>query len=159
MKLLLLSTLFAFGAASASELLRLPVPVQVTEGTSPYRECATTGFNADGSVAGTCRVALAYPCSGRGCQPVRYTYTYVASWGLDGYSIGATECSIIRRHFPQPATVTYLNGYTADTCPLINFNPTGTVVVIDGVPYAYVSTDALGDEVVNSNYAGYLYLP
>jgi hypothetical protein len=61
---------------------------------------------------------------------------------------------------PQADSITYLNGHGAADCTSVNFNPTGIVVVIGSVPYYYVTTDAVsGAELVNSNAAGFLYLP
>lgn len=136
--------------------VQLPVP----EGMPGNQHlCATSGFNGDGTVAGACHGVVSSACSGRGCQPVTNTYTYVAAWDLDGNMVRSAACSVIRHHSPQPNATTYLNGYTAATCPGLVFNPTGTQVVVEDYPYYYVSTNAVGDEALNTNYAGFLYLP
>jgi hypothetical protein len=79
---------------------------------------------------------------------------------LAGNPMTADACSQLRHHLPQADSITYLNGHSAADCMSVNFNPTGIVVVIDSVPYYYVTTDAVSDaELVNSNAAGFLYLP
>jgi len=160
MKGLMLGLLCLIGAtASADTLLQLPVPTNAKTIAGPaYAHCATAGFNADGTVRGNCQATHSAACSGRGCQPVRMVYNFVASWGSDGYSLTSIQCSVTRRHVPQLPVTTYTPGYDAATCPEPNYNPTGTVVVINGVPYFYVSTDTNGNEVVNSNYAGFLFI-
>ena len=150
-----LMVMFSAGAP-AQQLTRLFPPAPIV--ARAYSTCIGSSFNADSSVAGVCRTAYAYPCSGRGCQPLRVTSLYVASWDVFGTPVSAILCSVTKRHLPQPPIVTYYNGYTS--CPAMNFNPTGTVVVIYGVPYFYVATDPLtGAELVNSNVVGYLVLP
>ncbi len=160
MKLLLLSTLFAFGAASASEVLQLPVPEDVKAIVGPaYAHCAAAAFTDGRLINGDCQTVHASACSGRGCQPVRYVYNFVVTWDASGYVASDTQCSVTRRHLPQAPVTTYAPGFDATNCHGPVYNPTGTVVTIDGVPYFYVSTFEDGSELVNSNVAGFLYLP
>ncbi len=147
-------------SAHADELIRLPLPPAVVAIAGPaYAHCTAAGFNTDGSIHGACETVHASACSGRGCQPVRYVYDFVANWSLDGFVQSAIQCSVTRRHVPQPPVITYTPGYDASNCPAPVYNPTGTVVEIYGVPYFYVSTDSNGNELVNSNVAGFVYLP
>lgn len=144
------------GSAQADTFTRLVQPSIA----SPYTHCVGNAFNADSSIVGVCTKTLSYPCSGRGCQPVRYVYDYIASWDAFGTPLAVEECSVTRRHIPQAPVTTYLNGHSAADCFDLVYNPTGTVVVIDGVPLWYVATDPVtGNALVNDNVGGYLYQP
>lgn len=159
--------LMGMGAAHAADLVQLTQPALVGIGQAPRTACVGGSFNADGSIVGSCRTVIAGACSGRGCQPVMMTTNYVASWDANGNATGVSACSTVRHHLPQVDMVTYLNGHSAADCHGVTFNPTGTTVGIPYGPYAweveyfyYVSTDTTtGAELVNSNTAGYLYLP
>lgn len=148
-------------AARAETFIQLPLPASLNGvGQSGTKACAGTGFNADGTVVGVCKTQYAGACSGRGCQPVVSITTYVANWDVNGDNGTAVVCSVTRHHLPQVDTTQYVPGYDATTCPRINLDPTKTVVTINGVPFYYVTTDAVsGAELVNSNFWGFLYLP
>jgi hypothetical protein len=146
--------------AYADTLIQLPIPpALIGVGYAPRTACAGAAFNDDNSVRGACHTVTSAPCSGRGCQPVTYTTDYIAVWDALGNPLVATACAVIRHHLPQADQITYLNGFTAGDCFGVRFNPTGTVVMVDGAPYYYVATSVTGAELVNSNVAGYLYLP
>lgn len=143
--------------ALADSLTGLPVPPGV-EGMAGRKSCVVVSFNAGHSIDGVCTGVTSPACSGRGCNPATFTAVYIATWDAEGNVVSAVECSYTRHHTPQVDTVTYFNGYTS--CPAKAYNPTGTVVVLDGIPFWYVATDpATGDELVNSNVGGYLYSP
>ncbi len=155
---LAITAALAFSAAQASDLVQLTQPTLSGVGIAGRTACVGSAFNSDNSVVGACRTVTASACSGRGCQPVTYTTTYVANWDALGEPTGTAACSLTRHHLPQADQVTFLNGYTS--CPSVVFDPTQTVVVIGGFPMYYVTTDAAtGAELVNNNVAGYLYLP
>jgi hypothetical protein len=144
--------------ATANSLIQLPIPGAVV-GQPGRTLCAGGGFNADHSISGACTSATSTACSGRGCNPVTTTITYVAAWDAEGNAISATACSSTRHHVPQADVTTYENGYDATTCLGLSFFGTHTVVVIDGIPFYYVATDSVtGAESVNSNVAGFLVL-
>ena len=145
--------------AMADSLIQLPIPAGVV-GQEGRTSCVGNGFNADHSVFGACNSVTSSACSGRGCNPVTYTTTYVAAWDADGVPLSAIACSVTRHHSPQPNVTTYENGYDETSCPGVNLFGTHTVVVVDGTPFYYVATDPVtGAELVNSNAAGFLVLP
>lgn len=156
----LIASLAFTGLASSAELVQLPIPAPADiAGQDAQRHCAAIGFNADSTIAGACRTATSTACSGRGCQPVTTITGYVAAWDAAGNPVSATACSVTRHHLPQADMTTYAPGYGPLNCPPVKYQ-TPTVVSIDGVPYWYVSTDpASGAELVNSNSAGFVYLP
>lgn len=163
MKALFFSLMAFAGIASAQTAgdphinrLLAPPGVAVLPG---HTACVGSAFNADGSIVGACRVIHASACSGRGCQPVTLTTTYVANWDVTGAGTSAVACKVVRHHLPQIDVITYADGYDASTCPNLNLNPTGTVVIIDGVPLAYVSTGPSGQELVNDSVGGFLWTP
>lgn len=148
------------GAVHAGDLIQLPIPAEVPRVTYPSAPaCAASAFNDDKSIRGACRSVRATACSGRGCQPVKYTTTYVAVWSAQGEPLVATACSLLRHHLPQADELSYYPGFDASTCPPLNFNPTGTTVTLNGKAFYYVTTNSVGSELVNSDYAGFLYLP
>jgi hypothetical protein len=145
--------------AMADSLIQLPIPGGVV-GQEGRTSCVGSGFNADHSVFGACNSAISSACSGRGCNPVTNTTTYVAAWDADGVPISAIACSVTRHHSPQPNVTTYENGFDGTSCLDLNFFGTHTVLVVDGTPFYYVATDPVtGAELVNSNVAGLLVLP
>jgi hypothetical protein len=141
----------------ADAIVELPIPTGVE--SQPGRVgCVGSGFNADHSIFGMCSGTISQACSGRGCNPATTTTYYIAAWDQFGNPVSAKACESIRHHLPQANVTTYLNGHTS--CPVMDFDPTKTVVVIDWVPYYYVATDPTsGAELLNSNAAGFLYLP
>jgi hypothetical protein len=162
MKMLLsLAALTLAATAHAGTLLRLPLPpTLLTVGQSGTKSCAGVGFNADGSVHGSCHTKVASACSGRGCQPLTMITTYAVLWDAEANVVSEVTCSVTRHHLPQTDTTTYAPGFDATRCPAVNLFGTGTSVVINGTPYYYVTTDAAsGAELVNSNSWGFLYLP
>ena len=161
MRGLILALTMVSGTAFAGALDQLPPPpALVGVGIATRLACVGVAFNADNTIYGACHTATSAPCSGKGCQPVTYTTNYIATWDTAGSPTGSTGCSIVRHHLPQADQTTYLNGHSAADCPGVVFNPTGPVVAINGAPYYYVTTDAVtGAELVNSNAAGFLYLP
>jgi hypothetical protein len=160
-KMKLISLLMLMGAAPvmADSLIGLPTPSEVVGATISQTYCVGGNFGANNSISGACQTRISQACSGRGCNPVQTVTVYVATWDAAGNAISAVACESVRHHTPQADVVTYLNGYTS--CPSIALEPPGgTVVVLDGIPFYYVSTDPVtGAELVNSNAHGYLYLP
>lgn len=154
----LIGLMFLFsGAVQAQQLIALTQPALVGVGQPARTACVGTAFNADSSIVGACRTATSSACSGRGCQPVTFTTTYVASWDVFGDPTGVTACSVTRHHLPQADTVVYGSGFGPSNCPVVVFNPTGNTVNVNGTPFYYVTTDAqTSNELVNSNSAGYL---
>lgn len=148
------------GIALADATVPLTQPALAGIGIAGRTACVGSAFNSDNSVTGACHTVRSSACSGRGCQPVTYTTNYIAVWDANGTALSVTACSVTRHHLPQANQTTALNGIDPSDCTGLIFNPTGTVVVIDAVPYYYVSTDAVtGAQLVNSNSAGYLILP
>lgn len=168
MKGLALLLLLSCGVASADTMIQLPVPdaVKAVAGAA-YAHCTAAAFGAGGTVVGACQTVHSAACSGRGCQPVRYTYKYVATWDGSGNSLTLDACSVTRSHVPQVPVVTYLNGHTATDCTGTIYNPTGAVIELPSIfdpawlaPYFYVTTDAVsGNILANSNTAGFLFKP
>lgn len=163
MKSLLCGVLLAFGAmfaaaAPASELVQLTQPALTGIGQPARTACVGYNFNTDDSIVGACRTATVSGCSGRGCQPTTLTTDYIATWDSAGNATGVQACSVVRHHLPQADQTTYLNGHTSLDCHNVIFS-IGTVVEIDGVPFYYRTTSADGSELVNSNAAGYVFLP
>lgn len=157
--LLSLSLLFTGVAYAGMAQLSLP-PSLANVGQPAVKSCAGNAFAGDGSVIGACRTVTVSACSGRGCAPVSYTTTYVATWDDAGLSTSVTACSVARRHRPQPTTFTYAPGYDAVSCPEVDLAATGTVYTIDGTPFYYVTTDpTTGAVLVNLNTWGYVYTP
>lgn len=157
--LLLMLGLMGVASAQTSDnvvLLQSPPGVAVIPG---HTSCEGSAFNADSSVVGACRVISSTACSGRGCQPVTLTTTYVANWDAAGTPLSAVACKVVRHHLPQADAVTYAPGYDATTCPSINTGSTGTVVVVDGFPFYYVTTGPDGAELLDSQAQGYLFTP
>jgi hypothetical protein len=161
MKGSILALMMVTGTAVAGTLVQLPPPPSLVGiGIATRLACVGVSFTGDGSVNGMCHTATSSPCSGRGCQPVTYITNYIVGWDATGSPTGSSACSTVRHHLPQADQTTYLNGHSAADCPGVVFNSTGSVVTINGVPYYYVTTDAMsGAELVNSNAAGFLYLP
>jgi hypothetical protein len=147
--------LLAAAAVQASTLVPLSQPALEGIGLVGRTACVGSSFNADSSITGACHTITSSPCSGRGCQPVTYTTNYVAKWDDVGNSLSVTACAVVRHHLPQVDQTTYLNGYTA--CPAVVFNPQTGVIVVNGIPLYYVTTDVVtGNELANANAAGYL---
>lgn len=145
---LLVGSLVMVATGHAAQLSQLAPPAL------PRAACVGSGFDG-GQVTGVCVSVTSSPCSGRGCQPVTFTTTYLARWELDGATVSLEACNLTRHHLPQANQVTYYGDHTS--CPALVYNPTGTTVVVDGTPFYYVSTDPVtGDELVNSNSAGYV---
>lgn len=158
MKALIASLVLLASAAQAQSLVPLTEPALDGIGLSGRTACVGDSFNADSSIVGACHTVTSSACSGRGCQPVTYTTNYIATWDATGSATSVQACSVIRHHSPQADQVTYLDGHSAVDCPSVVFNR-GSTVEINGTPYYYVSTSVNGDELVNSNAAGYLVLP
>lgn len=157
----LLASLLFMNSAGASAVTAIPIPLQLMNvGDAGGRTCVGVAFNADGSIRAACRTKQSAPCSGRGCQPVTITTTYVVTYNLASSDETVAACSATRHHPPQQDATTYVQGYDASTCPLVEFNPTGTTVMMNGSPWFYVTTNATtGAILINSNTAGYVYTP
>lgn len=161
MRGLILFLSFFSSVVSAETFLRLPLPPPLANvGQSGTKSCIGTSFNADSSISGFCRTKNSSPCSGRGCQPVTFTTTYVTIWDAEGNFVSEVTCGIGRHHLPQADTVTYAAGYDATSCPLVN-RPQNISFTINGTPYYYWTTDAAsGAVLVSDNYPwGFLYSP
>ncbi len=135
--------LVAMGGNSDSAFATGPIVVQLAAPVSGLTNvhsasCAASGFNADGTIAGVCKYSYGSSGgSGRGggYRPVP-TASFAATWTAFGQIVGlGAKCAC------SP-----------------NYQGTGTVVVINGVPYYDVATAANGNELVNSNAAGFLVL-
>ena len=115
--------------------------------------CAPSAFSHDGSfILGACREVSQSACSGRGCQPVRTTTIYNVSWNLSGQVLTSAACEVIRHHAPQPDVITYVNGYTSCLSPVWD---TGVSIVINQVPYYYVTSNGI-EELVTDQTTGYI---
>ena len=125
--------------ASAATLVQLPVPpAPSTLSSVRSGSCAASGSNVDGTIAGICKYTYGSTGgSGRGGgYKTPKTASFPATWTAFGEVVGlGAQCSC------SP-----------------NYQGTGTVVVINGVAYYYVATAPNGDELVNSNTAGFLVL-
>jgi len=121
--------------AQAGQLITLASPTHPNLWNYHYGSCAADGFSADGSqITGVCKYSY-----GSGSRyHASPTISYLATWNLDGSANAlGSQCT---------------------SCNL-NYQGTGTVVMINGAPYYYVATDIGGQELVNSNVQSYLYLP
>src|SRR5581483_2420104 len=107
--------------------------------------CAASGFNADSTIAGVCQYS--YGSAQRFHSSP--TNSYWMTWGIAGQIIGlGAQCG----HTTGTRT-----GNWSDPGCVRNYQGTGTVVTINGVPYYYVATDPVtGNELVSSNSASYL---
>lgn len=152
---LILATLACLAAFVSSAHAQTVIPLTQSFTSNMRPSCSGASFNVDNSVLGACRTVAFGPSCGRGCQPVQYTTTYIAHWDAAGNSSGVEACSLTRHHLPQADVTTYLGGHTAEDCPPVILS-THTVIVIDDVPYYYITTDAItGAELV----VGALVLP
>lgn len=93
--------------------------------------CTGNSFSADGStIIGACQHTQTMPCSGRGCQPVRYTTRYNVTWSVPDLTPSVADaCVTIRTHAPQPPQYTFYNGHTlADCLALATWSSSVTMV-------------------------------
>jgi len=134
-----LLAVLALGASALVYAQSFPTitPLQVPTEVSAQRShgCIAGGFNADDSVYGACSYVLYGACSGRACQPVRYTHNYIVAWDLNGNVTNSVACDIVRTHVPQVPQYTYLNGYTY--CPGYAANPLQSVTYVPYGPYSW----------------------
>jgi hypothetical protein len=109
--------------------------------------CAATGFSEDGlSITGKCQQSI--PGVGRYVQPARYIHD--VTWDLTGALTADVVTCISPAHM----------GIDHSGCPtMVTFSDTGTVVVIDGIPFWLAGVDALGDEAVNNQTDAYFWQP
>jgi hypothetical protein len=145
------------GAAMAGTVTPLvaPQPSPVPGANPGWPRCASTGFDVNASVTGTC--AYEYGSCGRFCHPA--TSLYAETWAADGSTATLVAlCGTTNAGLTGNVTTTYIPPYTAATC-VVNYNPTKTVIVIDGHAYYYVSASVHGTTLVNSNTTSYLYQP
>jgi hypothetical protein len=144
MKLMALLIGLAFAVPSLADTITplpfVPPPPEYAGYHPGQSRCAATGFTATG-ITGVCQYA--YGVSTR-YHPLP-TVLYRVVWDLQtlASSLGA-----------QCAYTTTLRQYVGDGCK-VNFDPTGTVVVFDQVPYYYVSSNG-PDELVSSNAQSFL---
>jgi hypothetical protein len=147
--------LSASALASAGTLIALQSPVVVNLAYPYSHTWEGAGFAADDTITGYASASRMYPCSGRGCVPVRYTYVYASTWDLAGNDLSATYCGQLRTHPPQQPQWTYEPGYDATNCQLINL-VTGTTVNVNGVDFYYVATSSDGlYELLNGKTGNY----
>lgn len=122
--------------------------------------CAGNAYNAKGKIRGACASPHAYPCSGRGCQPVTVTRYYNATWAADGAPISAILCMSIRHHLPQPDRYTYYNGFAARDCKKPELRSQTVVMINRGSgpsPYYLIATSPSGlTEIVADGSRSYL---
>lgn len=144
------SLLAVAGVANAQTTAMNELPIPAMTGYS--QQCSATAFDG-ADIVGTCITHTAQACSGRGCQPVRFTTAYITHW--DASLTPTTEpCYVVRTHLPQAPQYTYYGGHTAADCPFV-LNNTGVSVQINGSSWWYVTADSTR-EIVNDNYTSYL---
>lgn len=139
-KLASILALFYASVALAATVEPLPFvsPPPLSQYHQPQSHCAATGFNPDGSISGTCQYFYGQSAKYFALPSVLYTVSWDASLNPTlGSQCGATDIHRV-----------------ATGCRLI-FNPTGSTVVINGVPYYYVSAGSAG-ELVSSNVESFL---
>lgn len=110
-----------------------------------WGHCAASGFKADGAISGVCQYS--YGSAQRFHSSP--TNSYWMTWAADGSIIGlGAQCG---------HSTGYRTGNWADPGCGLHYQGTGTVVMIDGVPYYDVATDPLtGHRLASSNAASYL---
>lgn len=138
LKKMLLISLAAVAASSVVQAADFPTvtPLQLPSLTYHYQEsCLPIGWNADDTVSGICSTRKYGACSGRGCQPTRYTQNYITVWDINGVVQSAVLCDEVRTHIPQPAQYTYYNGFTE--CPVAVSNPNREVTYVPYGPYSW----------------------
>ncbi len=136
-----LSMLISTGAL-ADTFIGLNNPDMVSRWT-----CAGEAFSTDGStVTGLCEKKV--PSTAKYAQPARYQYA--AAWDLTGaVTLGALTC-YSPQHF----------GVDHSGCPtMVSLLDTNEVVVLDGTPFWYVTSNALGDELLHIQTGSLVYLP
>ena len=121
-------------AASGPTLVPLRTPPPASLVNVHWGYCAASGFNADGTIAGVCTYSYGSGSRFRSSP----TINYLTTWGPYGQIVGlGTQCTACVR----------------------NYQGTGTVVTINGVPYYYVATNpATGNQLVSSNVTPFLVL-
>ena len=133
---LIAASLLAIAGVAQAQTYPTVTPLQLPALAYSYQEsCTPSGFNADDSIAGVCRTVRYSACSGRGCQPVRYTYNYVTTWDINGIVLSAVACDVVRTHIPQVPQYTYFNGYTS--CPVAVSNPNHAVTYVPNGPHSW----------------------
>ena len=108
--------------------------------------CSTSGFTTDGSqVMGVCKFITGLAARYH-LPPANYNYV---QWDLTGevVEVGGL-CNT------QSPTAAYTN---PNGCKLVY--PYGPVIVINGVPYSYLSTNYMGIELVYNQTTSYLIAP
>ena len=126
--------------AATQTIVQLPAP-PAPAGLTSVRSvsCAPSGFNADGSIAGVCQ--FIYGSTGGSGRGGGYRHPKTADYAMTWDQYGQVQA---------------LGAVCSCTPP---YQGTGSVVMVNGVPYYYVATDATtGNELVNSNVAGFLVL-
>ena len=135
--------LAGFTQAAPQALPFVQPPLTITQFHQTLSRCSATGFQG-GMITGVCQYVY-------GTQSKYFAYPtalYYVTWSLDlSTSSVLSQCGATDPH----------HTYTGDGCKL-NYNPTGTSVVIEGVSYYYVSSNGSGDELVNSSSIGQSYL-
>jgi hypothetical protein len=158
MKGLILGLMMVSGTAFADTLVQLPNPrIPPTIVNPHWMHCASIGFSPDHSIYGTCQVSYS-SCSGRYCHSPSLFFD--VKWAADGSTpVQGEYCGSIAAGV-GPAKMSYAAGHSAADCS-VKYDPTGTVVMIDGTePFYYVTTDPVtGLELVDSNVVSYLYTP
>jgi hypothetical protein len=148
----MIAVALASGAASASatgqtlaQLVAPPPPAGLVNVHWGY--CAASAFNADGTIGGVCQFSYG--------SAQRYhsspTDSYWMTWAAYGQVVGlGAQCA--------HSTGSTSGNWAQPGC-VRNYQGTGTVVTINGVPYYYVATDPpTGNELVSSNVSSYLVL-
>lgn len=100
--------------------------------------CTPIAFNGDDSIGGVCTGYVYSACSGRGCQPIRYSYNYLTSWDINGIVQTAVLCDMVRTHGAQAPVYTYYNGFIS--CPVAVVNPNHEVTYVPYGPYSWQYT-------------------
>ncbi len=110
--------------------------------------CAAQAFDVSGTqISGICELKVVN--SGmRYSQPARYQYA--TTWDLTGaVTKGALVC-YSPSHY----------GIDHSGCPtMVSLLDTNEVVVLDGTPFWYVTSNALGDELLHIQTGSLVYLP
>lgn len=136
MKPLILAMLAMASMTAGAQTFPTVTPLQRPVLAYNYQEaCLPSGFNADDSISGVCSTHRSGACSGRGCQPVRYTYNYITVWDINGVVQSAVLCDEVRTHLPQVPQYTYYNGFTE--CPVAVANPNHEVTYVPNGPYSW----------------------
>ena len=118
-------------------------------GVYPQRwTCAGETFSADGStVTGICQLSV--PSAVRYAQPAQYQYATTWDANTGAVTLGALVCYNPQHMASRPSV-----------CPsMVTYLDTNVVVVLDGVPFWYVTSNSLGDMLLHTQTGSLVFLP